>query len=132
MTSTTSKSIAAIGKSEAASVKATERKAMKAAKADPKLCECGCDATTKGGDFLPGHDAKLRGVLLSKYDGGDTEAGRTLVVRGWATEEGLVARGDRSLDADEKRAATRDARIARLDAQIAALVAKRDAVAAEA
>lgn len=132
MTSTTSKSVKAIGKSEAALDKATQRRAVKAAKAELKICECGCDATTKGGDFLPGHDAKLRGVLLSKYDGGDTEAGRALVRRGWATEEGLVARGDRSLDAGERKAATRDAKIARLDRQIAALVARRETIAAEA
>ncbi len=107
-------------------------RAFKAAKADPKLCECGCNATTKDGELLPGHDARHKGALLRKYDGGDTEAGRTLVARGWATEEGLVACGDRSLDADEKRAATRDVKITRLDAQITALQAKRDAIAAEA
>lgn len=134
MTSTTTKSIAAIGKSEKASKDATAKRAIKAAIVQPNPCGCGCGGFTKTSraEFVTGHDAKLRGVLLSKYDGGDTQAGRTLVARGWATEEGLVARGDKSLDANERKAATRDARIARLDAQIAALVAKRDAVAAEA
>ncbi len=134
MTSTTSNTtIKAVGKSEAASVKATAKRAVKAAIVVPNPCGCGCGGFTKTSraEFVTGHDAVLKGRLLRQYDGGDTGAGRTLVARGWATEEGLVARGDKSLDAGEKRAATRDAKIARLDAQIAALVARRDAVAAE-
>lgn len=27
-------------------------------------CMCGCGKKTKGGKFLPGHDAKLRGKLI--------------------------------------------------------------------
>ena len=30
----------------------------------PQECECGCDSKTKGGRFLPGHDAKLKSQLL--------------------------------------------------------------------
>jgi hypothetical protein len=26
---------------------------------DPRQCECGCEGMTKGGRFLPGHDAKM-------------------------------------------------------------------------
>ncbi|MGH0002803.1 hypothetical protein ACQU0X_22235 [Pseudovibrio ascidiaceicola] len=28
-----------------------------------KICACGCEALTKGGEFLPGHDQKLRAAL---------------------------------------------------------------------
>ena len=34
-----------------------------------KWCECGCGEQTKGGDFLPGHDQKLR-VEIEKVAGG--------------------------------------------------------------
>ena len=27
------------------------------------LCACGCGQPTKGGTFLPGHDAKLRAAV---------------------------------------------------------------------
>lgn len=33
-------------------------------KRDPRECMCGCGGTTKGGRFLPGHDAKLKSQLL--------------------------------------------------------------------
>lgn len=32
----------------------------------PKDCRCGCDGQTKGGDFLPGHDARFYGRVI-KY-----------------------------------------------------------------
>ena len=40
------------------------------AKAEPKLCADGCGQMTRGGLFLPGHDAKLRGQLLSAIRAG--------------------------------------------------------------
>lgn len=40
---------------EANVVKAVRAKRTK----DPRDCECGCGAQTKGGRFIPGHDAKL-------------------------------------------------------------------------
>ena len=32
-------------------------------KLDPKPCACGCGETTKTGQFLPGHDQKLRSAI---------------------------------------------------------------------
>jgi hypothetical protein len=32
-------------------------------------CECGCEELTKGGDFLPGHDQKLRASLEERTGG---------------------------------------------------------------
>ena len=34
-----------------------------------KVCKCGCDSETNGGDFLPGHDLKLL-TAISKAAGG--------------------------------------------------------------
>lgn len=62
-----------------------ERQQLAAAKrAGPGSCEC-CGHPTKGGRFLPGHDAKLKSrlrrlVLLAN----DQDAQRELVERGWA------------------------------------------------
>ena len=30
----------------------------------PKSCECGCGSMTRGGRFVPGHDARLHGWVL--------------------------------------------------------------------
>lgn len=30
----------------------------------PKICACGCGGNTKGGRFIPGHDARLHGWAL--------------------------------------------------------------------
>ena len=35
----------------------------------PKACGCGCGGITKGGEFLPGHDAKLYSAILDKAGG---------------------------------------------------------------
>lgn len=46
-------------------------------------CEC-CGGETKGGSFLPGHDAKYKSKLRKASDAGDKDAYRQLVERGWA------------------------------------------------
>ena len=33
---------------------------------EPKPCTCGCGGTTGGGNFLPGHDARLVSMVLNK------------------------------------------------------------------
>ena len=35
----------------------------------PKMCGCGCKGMTKGGDYLPGHDQKLRAAIEDKVGG---------------------------------------------------------------
>ncbi len=35
----------------------------------PKPCGCGCKGMTKGGDYLPGHDQKLRAAIEEKAGG---------------------------------------------------------------
>lgn len=32
-----------------------------------RKCMCGCGGLTKGGKFLPGHDAKLKGTLQKSF-----------------------------------------------------------------
>jgi len=39
---------------------------MATSKRDRPVCLCGCRGHTKGGTFLPGHDARLRGKLIRK------------------------------------------------------------------
>ena len=46
-------------------------------------CECGCGANTKGGRFLPGHDAKLKKALLDSALGGSKRAANKLEKLGW-------------------------------------------------
>lgn len=46
-------------------------------------CQCGCGGMTKGGRFLPGHDAKLKSALRKRANDGDQDAINELAERGW-------------------------------------------------
>jgi hypothetical protein len=46
-------------------------------------CECGCAGKTKGGRFLPGHDAKLGAALVRQVKSGEADAYAELKRRGW-------------------------------------------------
>lgn len=50
-------------------------------------CACGCGQKTRGGEFLPGHDAKLKSQLVAKIQGGTPNEKRSaravLRRRGW-------------------------------------------------
>ena len=35
----------------------------------PKPCNCNCGGTTKGGEWLPGHDQRLRAAIEGKAGG---------------------------------------------------------------
>ena len=35
----------------------------------PKQCACGCCSMTKGGDYLPGHDAKTLSAIIENVGG---------------------------------------------------------------
>jgi hypothetical protein len=41
-------------------------------KKTPKTCGCGCGEMTKGGKFIPGHDARLLHSILNQI-GGDKD-----------------------------------------------------------
>src|SRR3712207_3036745 len=51
------------------------------AKAEPKECGCGCGELTRGGDFLPGHDARFQGQMLKAIDAGEESAIAALLAR---------------------------------------------------
>lgn len=47
-------------------------------------CECGCGGATKGGRFLPGHDAKLKKALTEAALTGSKRAETKLEKLGWS------------------------------------------------
>ena len=55
---------------------------MKTKSNSPK-CQCGCEATTKGGRFLPGHDARLKSALIKEALEGSKRAATKLNKLGW-------------------------------------------------
>jgi hypothetical protein len=48
-----------------------------------KQCVCGCAGTTKGGDFLPGHDARHKSALFREARAGSAEALAEIDQRNW-------------------------------------------------
>jgi len=60
----------------------------------PRLCMCSCGDTTKGGRFLPGHDARLRSGLVAQIRKGDVllRSDRiTAEQRAFAVRHGLIS-----------------------------------------
>lgn len=47
------------------------------------VCLCGCDGTTKGGRYLPGHDAKHKSALITDALAGGKRAEKKLEAFGW-------------------------------------------------
>jgi hypothetical protein len=47
--------------------KTSSKKTAKTPVADAPKCMCGCGEKTRGGRFLPGHDARLKGRLQKKF-----------------------------------------------------------------
>jgi hypothetical protein len=47
------------------------------------ICLCGCEGQTKGGRFLPGHDAKLKSTLVTASLAGSKRAASKLEKLGW-------------------------------------------------
>lgn len=45
----------------------------KAGKATPRECQCGCGEITSGGNFRPGHDARMKGQLIRLVEEGGPE-----------------------------------------------------------
>lgn len=46
--------------------KAENTKTREPAKPKVGVCKCGCEGATKGGNFLPGHDARLVSTLVGE------------------------------------------------------------------
>jgi hypothetical protein len=94
-------------------------------------CQCGCGNLTRGGRFLPGHDARHKGRLLEQYDQGDKAASAEIIERGWATEESLAARADKTKGRATGKTDRTRARLAALEQQISTLMVKRNTLQAE-
>lgn len=62
------------GRVEARQPKPKPKPRAKRAAKTPAACICECGGTTKGGRFLPGHDAKLKSRLLSTMRDGEAPA----------------------------------------------------------
>jgi hypothetical protein len=111
---------------EKRAVAAGERQPRRAAKA-PKPC-AHCGEPTKGGTFVMGHDAKLKGILMRAGGDGDVESIVELALRGWLPTAGKGT--DRYSAPDLARA---DERVheTTTEAFLAARVAERLALVAD-
>ena len=93
-----------------AKIENDKAKAEKRAAAKPKTgtCVCGCNGTTKGGKFLPGHDARFVSTLVGKVTEANFKATVEKDARKSLREAGasdaLTAKFEKSLGlAKEKR-----------------------------
>lgn len=68
---------------------------------EPKPC-AHCGEMTKGGTFVMGHDAKLKGILMRAGEDGDVASIVELKMRGWFPDNGRGA--DRYTKADTEAA----------------------------
>ena len=94
--------------------------------AEVPICMCGCEQPTRGGEFLPGHDARLKSRLLSAARGGDVQARAKLLERGWATEESIDSVPAKASEAEreERRRARLQAKAERLRLELASVEAQ--------
>ena len=53
---------------------ATASTAKRGRRTTPKECACGCGGMTKGGTWIPGHDAKYASMLLQAIRSGQITA----------------------------------------------------------
>lgn len=68
----------------AANMTPRRRRSPKADRPRTGTCICGCEGATKGGRFLPGHDAKLKSKLRVAAGNGDESARARMVELGWS------------------------------------------------
>lgn len=94
-----------------AKVTETEKKATAKAAAKPKTgtCQCGCKGTTKGGKFLPGHDARFVSTLVTSaeeknFTKASLDAGRSALKSAGASPA-LVAKFEKSAGLAKDRVA---------------------------
>lgn len=90
--------------------KQEENKVQAEKKAKTGICKCGCEGVTKGGNFLPGHDARFVSEQVAHVIGKNkTKA----VARKQIADvsEVLAAKFDKSMTLREEAEAKRDAAI---------------------
>ena len=66
------------------------QKPSKLRKREPHPCQCGCGGTTSGGRFLPGHQARLLGIIKRQLRADPILAGLTEEQRAYARERNLL------------------------------------------
>jgi hypothetical protein len=59
-----------------------QEKKLRVPRSTTGACEC-CGEPTRGGRFLPGHDARLASRLVARIKDGDLQAQEEMVNRGW-------------------------------------------------
>jgi hypothetical protein len=66
------------------------QKPSKPPKRTPRLCLCGCGGTTRGGCFLPGHQARVVAIVRRRLRADPVLAGLTEEQRAYARERNLI------------------------------------------
>jgi hypothetical protein len=66
------------------------QKPSKPPKREPRSCLCGCGHVTKGGRFLPGHQARLLGIIRRQIRTDSVLASLTEEQRAYARELNLI------------------------------------------
>lgn len=90
-------------------------------KSAPRDCTCGCGGTTSGGNFLPGHDARMRSRLLTAIrDGATPESEMAALEELRKFPKLLHGVGDWDLGRDRKAREAKEGRIASAKADKAA------------
>ena len=114
-----------------AMAKAENTKTREPAKPKVGVCKCGCEGATKGGNFLPGHDARLVSqTVQSVLDKKVTEAGARKIMAPFS--DALKAKFDKSLGLGQAKAAkAKEAAEAKKVAAAEKAKAAKDAAAAK-
>jgi len=87
-----------------------EKKASPAKASKTGTCICGCNGTTKGGNFLPGHDARYVSLRVGGVlEGKQTAAQARKTLKDDAVSDKLVAKFERSLEVQTEKAAKKEA-----------------------
>lgn len=112
--------------------KAENTKTREPAKPKEGTCQCSCEGKTKGGTFLPGHDARMVSRLVGEVlDKQTTEAKARAALKPFS--DALKAKFEKSLGiAQEKEQKRAEAEKAKADAKKAADAAKAEKAKAKA
>jgi hypothetical protein len=110
------------------STNATRKANRSAKKAQADYATCPCCGVEVNRNFLPGHDARWKSILLKRFDAGDNAAAEELVEKwGWFSRQELAARAEKArLNAEAKAEREEKARLNR-EAKAEAKAAKKAA-----
>ncbi|MDP9366489.1 MAG: hypothetical protein M3Q10_20070 [Chloroflexota bacterium] len=112
-------SVGSIAETRANHTRARLARPAKTRKVEPKSCQCSCGGLTAGGDFLPGHDSKLKSRLIKAARTGDLAAKDELARHGWDYAENPVKAKLSDEQKAERARAKVEAKVERLRFQLA-------------